>query len=125
MLRWQKIEKKNKKAKAEVINWGVMSDFRDEGSVKAIGEQKTVDFLQKVDEKLGSDILRAPFLDTKLTAHQYSQVTPTYPLGCYKCTEMNHTKENCKKDISKKRHASGEIDESARKKGATSISQEN
>ena len=118
----KRLKKTNNKSKVDIINWGIMSEGRDDGTVKAIGEQATIEFLQKVDQKLGSEKLRAQYLDTKLTAYQYSQVTTTYPLGCYKCTAMKHTIEHCPADFSRKRIASQELlEEQAKKSNATSV----
>ena len=121
----KRLKKTNSKSKVDIINWGIMSEGRDDGTVKAIGEQSTIEFLQKVDQKLGSQKLRAQYLDTKLTAYQYSQVTTTYPLGCYKCTAMKHTKEDCPADFSRKRIASQDLmEDQAKKTKATSVNAE-
>jgi len=125
----QRLKKSSKNAKAEVISWGIMTETDDkESTVKAIGEQATINYIQKIDEKLGSNKLRATYLDSKLTSYQYSQVTSTYPLGCYKCTQMEHTKESCTADFSRKRNASNELDEQVRqqaKQSASPVSMQN
>ena len=99
-----------KKSKCDIITWPVTTNEDDFDSVKAISEQATVDYIQKVCEKVGNDKIRATYLDSKLTAYQYSNVTTTYPLGCYNCTAMNHSSENCTVDVRKKRQASRDLD---------------
>ena len=111
----QRLNSKHKRGKVDTISWSIMSENHNDGTVKAIGEQATIEYIKKIDEKLGSGKIRATYLDTKLTAYQYSQVTSTYPLGCYKCTMMEHPKESCTTDFSRKRHASSELDEQAKK----------
>ena len=104
-----RLRKQNKKSKVDIITWPVTSNEGEYETIKGISEQATIDLIQKIDEKIGNGKLRATYLDSKLTAYQYSSVTSTYPLGCYKCTAMNHSRESCPSDFSKKRHASSEL----------------
>ena len=97
------------------------NDVDDGSTVKAIGEQATIKYLHQIGEKIGSGKLRASYLDTKLTAYQYSAVQSTYPLGCYQCTKMEHPKESCSVDFSRKRHASSELDEQTKKQPSTDM----
>ena len=99
-----------KDPRVDIITWPVATKEGEYDTVKGLSEQSTISFIQKVDEKIGNGKLRATYLDSKLTAYQYSAVTSTYPLGCYKCTAMNHSSEKCPIDISKKRMASGDLD---------------
>jgi len=105
------LKKVNKRAQSDVITWPVTTN-EDEGNetVKGISEQATVEYIRKVCEKVGNDKIRATYLDSKLTARPYSSVTTTYPLGCYKCTEMNHSAESCPLDLTKKRQASSDLE---------------
>ena len=104
------LRKKNTKVKVDIITWPVQTNEEEFSSIKAISEQATVNFLHKIGEKVGNDKFRATYLDSKLTAFQYSSVTSTYPLGCYKCTALNHSREDCPLDLTKKRHASSDLD---------------
>ena len=115
----EKLRKHNSKVKVEVITWPDIASENSFGTIKAISDQGTIDFIQKVGEKVGSKKLRATYLDPKLTAYQYSSVTSTYPLGCYKCTALNHTKECCPVEYNKKRQASRDLDEHPTKVLAT------
>ena len=106
----ENLKKQNKKVKTGVITWPAVVSESDFSSVKAISEQATIKFVQEVTERVGNKKLRATYLDTKLTSYQYSNVTSTYPLGCYQCTEMMHSREECPLELTKKRHASSELE---------------
>jgi hypothetical protein len=99
-----------KKAKVDIITWPVLTSEDDFEMVKAISEQATINYLHKVCKKVGDEKIRATYLVTKLTAYQYSNVPSTYPLGCYKCTAMNHSRDDCPADFTKKRQASSDLD---------------
>ena len=100
--------KSHKKGKVDMIKWSPFHDEDDYHTVKAVSEKAIASFIQKIDEKIG---IRATYLDTKLTADAYSNVTATYPLGCRKCTKMQHTEDSCEVDLSKKRNRSEESDQ--------------
>ena len=101
---------KGKKAKCELITWPETMDEHQFSSIKAINEQSTVNYLHLVCQKVGDQTIRANFLDSKLTCYQYANVTTTYPVGCYKCTKMSHSVDECTASFSKKRQASQELD---------------
>ena len=105
-----KLKKRNKKVKTGVISWPLVVSENDFSSVKAISEQATTKFIHEVETRVGNQKLRATYLDSKLTSYQYANVTPAYPLGCYQCTAMNHSREECPIDFSKKRQASTELE---------------
>jgi hypothetical protein len=96
-----------KKVKIDTINWSVFVDEDDYETVKAVSEKALVSWLHKVDEKIEGP-LRAKYLDTKLTTEPNTRVTSTYPLGCRKCTKMEHSEYTCTVDYSKKRNRSEE-----------------
>ena len=102
-----RLKKQNKKAKGDVINWSVFLDEDDYSTVKAVSEKAIVSFLGKVDQKVEGK-LRATYLDSFLTADPWSNVRPAYPLGCRKCTQMEHTEYTCTVDLTKKRNRSEE-----------------
>ena len=105
-----KLKGHNKKSKVEIIKWSPFHDEDDYHTIKAVSEKAIVSYLQKIDDKIGGK-LRAPYLDRTLTAHAYSNVEPTYPFGCYKCTKIGHTESSCTIDLSKKRNRSDESDQ--------------
>ena len=96
-----RLKNKNKKIKNNIIGWNPFVDEEDFSSVKSISQKAMISFLNKVEEKIEGD-LRAPYLDIDLTADPYSNVTPSYPPGCRKCTKMDHAEEECPSEISKK-----------------------
>ena len=102
-----RLKSQNKKAKVDIINWSVFVYEDDYSTVKAVSDKAIISFLQKVDEKIEGQ-LRAPYLDTTLTADPYAKVTSNYPLGCRKCTKMEHSESSCTVDYSKKRNRSEE-----------------
>ena len=104
-----RIKGKNKKLKIDTINWSPFVDEDDFETVKAVSETALISFLHKVDEKIEGP-LRASYLDTKLTAEPYTRVQSTYPLGCRRCTQMEHSEHTCTVDFNKKRNRSEEVD---------------
>ena len=104
-----RLKAKNKKVNVDTINWNVFHDDEDYNTVKAISEKAIISFIGKVDEKIEGGI-RAKYLDTILTADPYSSVRPTYPMGCYKCTEVDHSEDFCTSDLNKKRNRSEETE---------------
>ena len=87
-----------------------ITDEADYDTVKAVSEKALLSFIQKVDEKIDGSV-RAQYLDTKLTADAYTKVTSTYPLGCRRCTMMNHSEDDCTVDLTKKRQRSNNDDD--------------
>ena len=110
-----RLRKVNAAASVDVLTWTPLAEQFE--TSKGISEQGTINFIQKVSEKIGNDKLRATYLDSNLTTHPYSAVSTTYPLGCYKCTAMHHSQNTCAVDFSKKRHASSELDGPTKKQG--------
>ena len=104
-----RLKSQYKKLKIDTINWSVFVDEVDYETIKAVSEKALVSFFHKVDEKIEGPLL-ATYLDTKLTAEPYTRVTSTYPLGCRKCTKMEHSEFSCTVDYSKKRNRSEETE---------------
>ena len=115
-----RLKNKNKKIKTDTIGWNPFVDEDDFSTVKSISQKAMISFLNKVEEKVEGD-LRAPYLDIELTADEYSNVTPSYPPGCRKCTKMDHAEEECPSDLSKKRNRSEESDGQGPPTKATSM----
>lgn len=117
-----RLKAKNKKVIVDTINWNVFTEEEDYSSVKGVSEKAIVSFLGKVDEKIEGD-LRATYLDRELTAHPYSKVTPAYPVGCRKCTQIGHSESSCPADPTKKRNRSEESDGQGPAPKVTSMNQ--
>ena len=104
-----RLKTQHKNAKTDVINWSPFLDENDYSTVKAISNKAIIEFLSKVEEKIDGS-LRANYLDRTLTAEPYTKVTPTYPMGCRKCTAIGHAESSCPADHSKKRNRSEEAE---------------
>ena len=88
----------------EKVEWDD-NNMKDEdfGSVKGISEKLTADLLGKIDSSL-KNAMAAPFLPIKQTVSRpYSKVSPAYPVGCYKCTALGHSMEDCNVNFMLKR----------------------
>jgi len=99
--------------KVEKIEWDD-NNMKDEdfGSVKGISEKLTADLLGKIDSSL-KNAMAAPFLPIKQTVSRpYSKVSPAYPVGCYKCTVVGHSMEDCNVNFMLKRALSNKEENS-------------
>ena len=95
--------------KVDKIEWEEAIKEEDFGSNKGISEKLTAQLLGKIDASL-KNAMAAHFLPIQKTSAPYSKVSPAYPVGCYKCTVIGHSVEECKVNFTLKRALSNKED---------------